>query len=549
MGLVFRFPDFFIGGLDMGRSISIRGFLPVLHFTTELLGPNREKTPEGFLLCRNVPIARTGMQLYGSGETPVEDDESGQGVRIHRRPEDVFRPETMNSFNGKPVVIDHPEDDVTPDNWKDLAVGVTLDTRQGVGAENDLLMADLLITDKDAIRAILEEGLDQVSCGYEAEYEEEKPGVGYQVEILGNHVALVEAARCGPRCSIRDEETDMKIPASLKNRIRLAFKAKDNAALESLLEAEGEVAEIEGQGVTLPNGETHIHIHTNEPEAAAAAVEEAEDGDDPAARRSAVSTETTEVPTADDRMAAIDRTLQSINKRLDSLESGRTSDEDEDEGEETDDSDEEKEKTDDEDEEETEEEKEKRKKREAEESKDKAKDSKMKAAKQKARDAAILKELVNEVPDSVKSEEPLALLDSRYMEEPIQQTMMVAEILSPGISFPAFDRKDKPTKTLDSLHKLRQKALVVATSTAHGATIVAELRGGRPLTHDSLEKMSIAQTRDLFFAAGSGMKHHNRTTTTADKTTQAVVLEMQPGRKPTLEEMNELNRKYWEKRA
>jgi hypothetical protein len=42
------------------------------YHTIEQIGPKRSLTSHGFLLCRDVPIARTEMQLYGPGETPIE---------------------------------------------------------------------------------------------------------------------------------------------------------------------------------------------------------------------------------------------------------------------------------------------------------------------------------------------------------------------------------------------------------------------------------------------------------------------------------------------
>ena len=68
------------------------------YFATEQLGPKRRLTPEGFLLCEDVPIARIGMQLYAEGEVPVPADIEGH-VQVDRHPEDVFRPETIASAN------------------------------------------------------------------------------------------------------------------------------------------------------------------------------------------------------------------------------------------------------------------------------------------------------------------------------------------------------------------------------------------------------------------------------------------------------------------
>ena len=68
----------------------------------EQIGPRRRLTPEGFLLCESVPIARTGWMMYGPNETPVKTGDNGLAL-IHRGPADLFRPSTIQSFVGKSV--------------------------------------------------------------------------------------------------------------------------------------------------------------------------------------------------------------------------------------------------------------------------------------------------------------------------------------------------------------------------------------------------------------------------------------------------------------
>jgi hypothetical protein len=201
-------------------------------FTQARLGPRRSLTPEGFLLCEAVPIARAGAMTYAAGEVPVAAGPDGLVV-IERGADQVFRRETIASFAGKPVTDDHPPEDVGPANWKSLAVGVVQNVRPGAGADADLLLADLLITDAAAIAAV-EAGKREVSCGYEADYEALGPGRGRQLNILGNHVALVSEGRCGPRCAIGDKA--MGKPRTVFDRIRTAFRARDEAALDAALE-------------------------------------------------------------------------------------------------------------------------------------------------------------------------------------------------------------------------------------------------------------------------------------------------------------------------
>lgn len=221
-------------------------------FTTEQLGARQSLTPEGFLLCENVPIARTGQQMYSSDEIPVEG--IGGRVTVYRDPADVFRAETIASFEGKSVTIDHPDDWVTPGNWKTLTHGVTQNVRRGGAGEEDLLVADLLITDENAITKV-RGGLREVSCGYDADYEQTAPGVGYQRNIVGNHVALVERGRAGPRCSIKDKETDMatKKPTSWADKMFALFAAggtKDRATWDEAIKGletadEGEEEDVD----------------------------------------------------------------------------------------------------------------------------------------------------------------------------------------------------------------------------------------------------------------------------------------------------------------
>lgn len=212
-------------------------------YTVQKLGPKRSLTPEGFLLCEEVPVARTGEMLYGPGEVPVEPGPDGL-IRISRTPEEVFRDATLASCVGKPVTLDHPDDFVTPANFSALGKGAMLNLRRGTGIADDLLIADLLVTDQAAIDAIQKDSIEEVSLGYEADYEQVSPGRGVQRNIVVNHVALVERGRCGPRCAIGDKEPeDMKTfdskpkgKRTVWDRIMTAFKAGDEAAMAEALE-------------------------------------------------------------------------------------------------------------------------------------------------------------------------------------------------------------------------------------------------------------------------------------------------------------------------
>jgi Uncharacterized protein conserved in bacteria (DUF2213) len=195
------------------RTITLdRDARDIEYYTTEELGPKRERTPEGFLICYDVPVARTGEMIYGPGETPVPTGRDGR-VKIHRHEKEVFDAKSMRSLNGKPVTDDHPPVDVDPKNWRFYTRGMVVNPRRGEGEHKNFLVADLIVLDQDLIDDI-ESGKREVSCGYNPDYlqlldedGEPIPGEGEQINIIYNHLALVDRGRCGARCSIGDRKT------------------------------------------------------------------------------------------------------------------------------------------------------------------------------------------------------------------------------------------------------------------------------------------------------------------------------------------------------
>ncbi|WP_232439843.1 DUF2213 domain-containing protein [Burkholderia ubonensis] len=235
-------------------------------YAAEQLGERQSITPEGFLLCEAVPIARVGSQDYAYFELP--ELEAKDGVIAAERTADVlFSPETLASFEGKPITIDHPPDFVTPANFKSVVVGFVMNVRRGEGDQSDLMLADLLIFDAEAIRLVQLKVLAQVSNGYDADYEQIAPGRARQVVIVGNHVALVKNARCGPVCSIGDSASNLlptgdssmanKKQSTLLEKLRKAFMTRDSDTFEKVAnEMTGDEGEGEGG-----NGQPQIHIH------------------------------------------------------------------------------------------------------------------------------------------------------------------------------------------------------------------------------------------------------------------------------------------------
>ncbi|WP_336943136.1 DUF2213 domain-containing protein [Acinetobacter modestus] len=227
-------------------------------YTTGQLGRTRETTPEGYLLCRDVPIARIGTLMYGKGEVPVTADDTGL-ILIQRGEDVLFDPKTIASAESKPITDDHPDDWVNPENWKELSKGTGQNVRRGDGIDSDYLLADLLITDKDTIQAVID-GKVEISLGYDADYTEVSKGKGLQSNIVINHIALVDKGRCGSRCSIGDSfmsDKTKKKKVSFADRIRNLVKTNDADEAEKLAKSvEDSDIEIETDDDEPDNGKT-----------------------------------------------------------------------------------------------------------------------------------------------------------------------------------------------------------------------------------------------------------------------------------------------------
>lgn len=200
------------------------------------------ETPEGFLICKDVPIARTGVQQYRGCEfgAPV-----GDAVYDVKRPEaEVFDRAAIASFEGKPVCDEHPQEDVTPDNYGRYMKGVCRDVRRGDGDLSNCLVADLCIYDADLIHKI-KAGKREISCGYDCLWNPTGDSSYDQLEIRGNHVAVVDRGRAGHKVAIRDTANDnkggKKMSNSLIGRILRAL-ARDKSTTPEDMEAAAKLA-------------------------------------------------------------------------------------------------------------------------------------------------------------------------------------------------------------------------------------------------------------------------------------------------------------------
>ena len=141
------------------------------------------KTPEGFLICQDVPISRTGYQEYLASELMDNPINGHKIIHVYRPASEVFDPKSLASFEGKPVTNEHPDEDVSPENYSKYSCGHVQNVHVGDGEDSNKVLADLYITDPTLIK-LIKSGKREVSCGYYAEEKRDSSGKIMHIRIL-----------------------------------------------------------------------------------------------------------------------------------------------------------------------------------------------------------------------------------------------------------------------------------------------------------------------------------------------------------------------------
>ena len=165
------------------------------------LSSGRSYTNEGYLIAPAV-LAKSGVLRYYARELELTDRSPNAIVNVYRSPEELAK--SVASFDNKPLTMDHPPDGVDASTWRELAVGDVHD----VSAEQDTMHATIVVRDKAAIDEV-NKGRRQLSNGYKFELRRAPAGSKYEFEqhnIQGNHIAIVDRARCGPSCVVGDRD-------------------------------------------------------------------------------------------------------------------------------------------------------------------------------------------------------------------------------------------------------------------------------------------------------------------------------------------------------
>lgn len=167
---------------------------------TDKAQTTRSFTKDGFLV---VPATLSKLGVFDYHNKELGKD--GEGIqRLARTEKSLFTDETIRSFENAPITVGHPEDDVTAENWKQLAVGSVRNVRR----DGDHLAGEAWIYDAAAIKQIQQFGIKELSCGYRSELlPSQEQGVDFEMSpMIGNHIAIVADGRCGESCKLADEQ-------------------------------------------------------------------------------------------------------------------------------------------------------------------------------------------------------------------------------------------------------------------------------------------------------------------------------------------------------
>jgi hypothetical protein len=169
-----------------------------------------------------------------------------------RHPDEVLKPESLESLKSLPITNDHPKELVNSDNATELSVGMTGET---VSIKDDHVMVSLNITDKHAITAI-KRGKQELSCGYTVnvipeigEYNGQKY-THIQKDINYNHLAIVAKGRAGDDVRLNLDGAFMQCEEIKEIKEDMTTKTDNN--VEAEIEKLAETVAQEVTGIDIP---------------------------------------------------------------------------------------------------------------------------------------------------------------------------------------------------------------------------------------------------------------------------------------------------------
>lgn len=235
-------------------------------FVKEQLSPHRYKTPEGYLICTDAILARTGKQMYKKRDFFPDAADADADYEVDRLADDVFEEKAIASFENKPVTVEHPDEDVNSHNYRQYEVGFVRDVHKGEINGQPVLLGNLVIRDEQTIKEIENGEHTDLSCGYDCDVlDEDNP---HQTNIRGNHVALCKEGRAGI-ARIQDSTTHDEDIQSYANKALSKISSKAMTDVKTMLDIYKNARHVfrnmyvKGWDVTDETGQTIIYYIKN----------------------------------------------------------------------------------------------------------------------------------------------------------------------------------------------------------------------------------------------------------------------------------------------
>lgn len=197
-------------------------------------------------------IARVGIMDYRAKDCNglFNDRDPESIVKVATLEEDLFDPESLESYRSAPVTINHPKDWVTPENTKELQKG-NLDAIPYPDGEN--LAGLIVINDAEALK-LVGEGVSQLSSSHKCVLKLAEAGLpydAYKTKIRANHIAIVPSGRA-KTAKIADAADDTIVAVLSDAEILLKEVEVKLADAEALLgEAEVKLADAAAENALL----------------------------------------------------------------------------------------------------------------------------------------------------------------------------------------------------------------------------------------------------------------------------------------------------------
>ena len=269
-------------------------------------------TNEGFLIDHPI-VTTVGIFEYMNPD--------GSMRRELRLPEEVFAPDSLASYEGKPVIITHDAGEITKENVENETIGTILSKAY---REGDNVRVKIVIHDTDRMK---ESGLRELSLGYKLTLDETPgewnghPYDAIQRDIRINHLALVSAARAGEqaRLNIDGKENLTGGPVMEQNKQDSVLSPEElEAAIADFIAkknggngANGDNAGAEGAPVAETSAATEGEVKKNDADDVIQCVKDRRDRRDAEA---ASSTKETALETIQQQDEDIDSLLKIIDQ-------------------------------------------------------------------------------------------------------------------------------------------------------------------------------------------------------------------------------------------